>query len=52
MARSEDVVPLLVGWLVWDWFFGDGKDGEQDGNDEESGVIGSNLERPPEGGGR
>ena len=52
MARTEDVVPVLVGWLVWDWFFGDAKDGEQDGNDKESGVVGSNLERDPEGRGR
>jgi hypothetical protein len=38
MARTQDVVPVLVGWLVWDWFFGDAE-GEEDGNDEEPGVV-------------
>ena len=39
MARTQDVVPVLVGWLVWDWFFGDAEGGEEDGNDEETGVV-------------
>ena len=52
MARRQDVVPVLAGWLIWDWFFGDTKDGEQEGNDKDTGKVGSNPEGRPEGGTR
>lgn len=54
MARAEAtaVVPLLAGWLIWEWFLDDAKVGERDGKDKDTGKVGSNLERRPEGGSR
>src|SRR5437867_10518237 len=45
-SEAPDVVPLLAGWLVWEWFCGDGKDGEQDGKDKDIGKVVARFDCP------
>ena len=49
MARPEtgNVIPLVEGWIAWDWFFEDAEDGEPDRGDADTGKVGPDPGKTP-----
>ncbi len=38
--KTGNVVPFMEGWLLWDWFLDDAKDGEDDEKTKGTGKVG------------
>lgn len=37
--KAGNVVPFMEGWLLWDWFLDDPKDGDDDEKTTDTGKV-------------